>query len=145
MLLDGFRERAREIKQLLADPATTFVLVSSPEREPVGEAIFFAERLRDAGLHVGGLVVNAVHAPAGDVPELEALAATLGPPLAARVQRTCAEATALAQRDAETIAELALALDVPNPIVVPHLATDVHDAAGLAAVHAHLFGRGTPN
>jgi hypothetical protein len=56
------------------------------------------------------------------------------------VQRTCAEATSLAKRDADTIAELAVALDVPDPILVPHFATDVHDAAGLAAVHAHLFG-----
>jgi anion-transporting ArsA/GET3 family ATPase len=139
-LLDGFRARAREIKQLLADPATTFVLVSSPQPEPAAEAVFFAERLRDAGLHVGGLIVNAVHEPAGDVPEPDALAAMLGPPLAARVQRTCAEATSLAKRDADTIAELAVALDVPDPILVPHFATDVHDAAGLAAVHAHLFG-----
>ena len=40
-LLDGFRERAEGVKALLTDPATTFLVVTSPEREPVEEAIFF--------------------------------------------------------------------------------------------------------
>src|ERR671927_1722064 len=61
-LVDGFRERAEGVKALLADPATTFVIVSSPEREPVEEAIFFRGKLADHGLPFGGLVVNRVHA-----------------------------------------------------------------------------------
>jgi anion-transporting ArsA/GET3 family ATPase len=133
-LLDGFRARARDIKALLADPATTFVLVSSPQREPAAEAVFFAERLRDAGLEVGGLVVNAVHEAPGAVPDLSPLPEAL----AARVARTCSELTVLAARDADGVADLELALGV-SAVVVPHLAADVHDAAGLAAVHAHLF------
>ncbi|HWH95064.1 MAG TPA: ArsA-related P-loop ATPase, partial [Baekduia sp.] len=40
-VLDGFRERAAGVKALLADDATTFLIVTSPEREPVEEAIFF--------------------------------------------------------------------------------------------------------
>ena len=133
-LLDGFRARARDIKALLADPATTFVLVSSPQREPAAEAVFFAERLRDAGLGVGGLVVNAVHEAPGEVGDLS----RLEPALAARVARTSDELAVLAARDAESVAGLELALGV-SAVVVPHLAADVHDAAGLAAVHAHLF------
>ena len=46
-LLDGFRERAAGVKALLADPATTFLIVTSPRREPVEEAVFFAGRLAD--------------------------------------------------------------------------------------------------
>ncbi len=139
-LLDGFRARAREIKALLADRQTTFVLISSPQREPATEAVFFAERLRDAGLEVGGLIVNAVHVAPGELPDDEQLVAALGAPLAGRVARTCAEAALLAARDRDAVAELALALDIERPIAVPHLAGDVHDAAGLAAVHRHLFG-----
>ena len=44
-VIDGFRERSKGVKDLLADPATTFLVVTSPEREPVEEAIFFRNKL----------------------------------------------------------------------------------------------------
>ncbi len=139
-VLDGFRERAKEIKALLADEQTTFVLVTSPQREPVAEAIYFAARLREAGLRLGGLIVNGVHESPGDV-DATALTDALGPALSARVERTCAEASVLAQRDRESVTHLTreLKLEPDAPILVPHLAVDVHDAAGLAAIHTHLF------
>ena len=43
--MDGFKERAAGVKALLADDATTFLIVTSPEREPVAEAIFFRGKL----------------------------------------------------------------------------------------------------
>src|ERR1700750_2897339 len=49
-LIDGFKERAEGVKALLADPATTFLTVSSPEREPGGGGIFFRGQLADHGL-----------------------------------------------------------------------------------------------
>ncbi len=48
-VLDGFRERTRAVEELLRDPATAFVLVTSPEREPVRETMRFAEHLAAAG------------------------------------------------------------------------------------------------
>src|SRR4051812_25787615 len=60
-LIDGFKERAAGVKAILSDPATTFLIVTSPEREPVEEAIFFHGKLREAGMPFGGLVVNRVH------------------------------------------------------------------------------------
>ena len=47
-LVDGFRERAEGVKALLTDPATTFLVVTSPERESVEEAIFFRRKLRES-------------------------------------------------------------------------------------------------
>src|ERR671932_1800624 len=73
-LVDGFRERADGVKALLADPATTFLIVSSPEREPVEEAIFFRGKLADHGLPFGGLVVNRVHALDGALADADAAA-----------------------------------------------------------------------
>ena len=71
-LVEGFKERAAGVKALLADEATTFIVIPSPEREPVEEAIFFRGKLREAGMPFGGLIVNRVHPldPAGDEVEM---------------------------------------------------------------------------
>jgi anion-transporting ArsA/GET3 family ATPase len=147
-VMDGFRERAAGVKALLADPATTFLIVTSPEREPVDEAIFFRGKLREAGMPFGGLVVNRVHPLAegddsADVDEA-ALTEELGgdAALARKVVRTLREFRVLAHRDAESVARLTRELDEPDPILVPHLDGDVHDVDGLVAVHRHLFASG---
>ena len=57
-VVDGFAERARAVDQLLGDPGTTFLIITSPEPAPVEEAIFFRRRLAEAGMPFGGLVVN---------------------------------------------------------------------------------------
>jgi anion-transporting ArsA/GET3 family ATPase len=140
-LIDGFKERAEGVKALLADPATTFLIVSSPEREPVEEAIFFRGKLADHDMPFGGLVVNRAHALDGASGEAdgEALEAALGARLAAKVARAYAEERALAERDAAAIERLRAETGDDEPVVVPQLAGDVHDIDGLVAVHAHLF------
>jgi anion-transporting ArsA/GET3 family ATPase len=145
-LIDGFKERAAGVKALLADPGTTFLVVTSPEREPVEEAIFFRGKLREAGLPFGGVVVNRVHRGfLGETPEeAEArLAQELDDPkLAARAARTLADFQVLEERDLASIARLQRELDEPDPVVVPHLDGDVHDVDGLVAIHRHLLGAG---
>jgi anion-transporting ArsA/GET3 family ATPase len=144
-VLDGFVERAAGVKALLADPATTFLIVTSPQREPVAEAIYFHGKLREAGMPFGGLIVNRVDPGVGEAapldPEVVAdeLAAGLGVPLARKVARTVADAQVLAARDAASIALLRRELGDPEPILVPHLDGDVHDVDGLVAIHRHLF------
>jgi anion-transporting ArsA/GET3 family ATPase len=140
-LLDGFKERAEGVKALLGDPATTFLIVSSPEREPVEEAIFFRGKLAEHRMPFGGLVVNRVHAVDAAAAEADhgALEAGLGAPLAAKVMRAYDEERALARRDAAAIERLCAETGDADPVVVPQLSGDVHDIDGLVAVHAHLF------
>jgi anion-transporting ArsA/GET3 family ATPase len=142
-MLDGFRERARVVDQLLRDPATAFLLVTSPEPEPAREALFFAEQLRAAGMARAALVVNRVHRDGLDghtVAEVKALlAGELGERLAARVAGNLADFDVLAQRDRATVERLSQALDDPAPILVPHLDGDVQDLAGLDFVARNLF------
>ncbi len=142
-LIDGFRERAEGVKALLADPGTTFLIVTSPEREPVDEAIFFHGKLLEAKMHFGGLVVNRVHPLEGgpDEADLAALEKALGDAgLAAKVAKAYAEERALGERDVTSIARLRRATGEKHPVIVPQLDGDVHDVDGLVAVHTHLFG-----
>ncbi|HET6506630.1 MAG TPA: ArsA family ATPase [Baekduia sp.] len=141
-VLDGFRERATAVKALLADDATTFLIVTSPEREPVAEAIFFRDKLREARMPFGGLVVNRVHPLADEEPDADGEVDGLDAPLARKALRTLAELRALAARDAAAIDRLRRAVGDDDPVIVPHLAGDVHDVDGLVAIHRHLFAVG---
>ena len=58
---DGFRDRAQQVMQLLAADETAFVLVTSPRRDAVEEAEYFAQRLADGEYAVDALVVNRIH------------------------------------------------------------------------------------
>jgi len=145
VVLDGFRERAAGVKELLADPATTFLIVTSPEREPAAEAVFFRDKLREAGMPFGGLVVNRVHILADETPpgpDDAGAVPGLEPALARKALKTLAEFRALGARDAATIAALRDAVGDADPILIPHLDGDVHDLDGLVLVHRHLFATG---
>src|SRR4029079_1738547 len=40
-MVGGFRERARKVNELLAEPRTSFLVVCGPQGEPIEEAVFF--------------------------------------------------------------------------------------------------------
>jgi anion-transporting ArsA/GET3 family ATPase len=142
-MTDGFRERAERVKALLADPATAFMLVTSPEREPIDEAVFLAGRLAAARLDLGGLVVNRMHhdllGDAEPTDSAAALAAALGPRLAARTAQTLRDYHVLARRDAAGVRRLRDGVGPVPLIPVPHLDGDVVDLDGLRAVARWLF------
>ncbi|MGH2854573.1 MAG: ArsA family ATPase [Solirubrobacteraceae bacterium] len=142
-MVDGFRERAHTVEELLRDPGTAFLLVTSPEREQAREAVFFAEQLAAAGMARAALIVNRIHSDSleGHSPaQVQALlAGELGERLAARVAGNLADFDVLARRDRESVAELSRSLREPNPILVPHLDGDVQDLAGLARIAEILF------
>jgi anion-transporting ArsA/GET3 family ATPase len=60
-LYDGFRDRADQVRRLLRAPETLFVLVSGPGADRIPDALFFARKLKEAGHHLGPIVVNQVH------------------------------------------------------------------------------------
>src|SRR5207244_11679569 len=109
-MIDGFKERAVQVNRLLSDRQTVFLLVTSPEREPIEEAIYFWRKLKAARMPFGGVIVNRVHhdllgdADLGDVaPELEG---DLGEDLAASVADNFRDYHVLAERDRQNIDEL---------------------------------------
>ncbi len=142
-VLDGFSERTRGVASLLRDPATTFMIVTSPEPEPAREAVFLADRLAAAGMSRGGLIVNRVHFDGlggRSAAQVQAhLAPPLGQSLAARLAANLADLDVLARRDRDTITRLSEQLGEAHPLLVPDLGEDVDDVAGLARVAGHLF------
>jgi anion-transporting ArsA/GET3 family ATPase len=136
-MADGFRERARRVEALLSDSRTTFLLVTSPRRAAVQEAVFFHHRLLDSGLPFGGVVVNRMHpeapASAGEVSEL------LGDELGRKVARNLEDFRRLAERDRLNLSALGERLGRTPMIEVPELDDDVHDLDGLARMNEHLF------
>ncbi len=146
-LLEGFRARAEQVETLLRDPRTRFLLVTSPEREPIDEAIYFHRKLKAARMSFGGGIVNRVHADRlgdADAGRADRAAGRRGRPLEGardagrRVLRRRARARAARPRERRPPRRSGWAPSVPL-LLVPHLDDDVHDAGGLVAVGAHLF------
>jgi anion-transporting ArsA/GET3 family ATPase len=142
-MIDGFKERAQAVNKLLADRGTVFLLVTSPEREPIDEAIFFWRKLKAARMPFGGVVVNRVHhdllgdAEVDDVSD--ELAAELGDKLAGRVAENFRDYHVLARRDARNIERLGGQLRDDRLLLVPYLDEDVHDIEGLSRLNRYLF------
>jgi anion-transporting ArsA/GET3 family ATPase len=150
---EGFRARAHAVEALLADPTTAFVLVTSPRRDAVDEAHYFAERLTDHHQHVEALIVNRVHtefgteAPAGLRARAEELRrdATGNTDTAAAARRLAELYDNLADFRDIAIGERAHLRDLHGRIghatiaYVPFLAHDVYDFDALGEVAKVLF------
>jgi anion-transporting ArsA/GET3 family ATPase len=142
-MVDGFRERAERVNELLADPSTSFMIVCGPQGEPIEEAVYFHRKLVEAKLPVGGVIVNKVHYESeADLSEDDIsgeLSGMLDDDLAERVASNFRDYQALAQRDAANIDHLARELNAKSVIRIPHLDEDVHDLEGLLKINRYLF------
>jgi anion-transporting ArsA/GET3 family ATPase len=144
-MVDGFRERAQRVNELLGDPGTQFLVVCGPQGEPISEAVYFHRKLVEAKLPFGGVIVNKVHVLPDERgtsgPDIGAAVSELlgDAELGERVLANLADYRALADRDAANIDHLAAELQTQSVIRVPYLDEDVHDLAGLAEVNRYLF------
>jgi anion-transporting ArsA/GET3 family ATPase len=141
-ILEGFGERTRAVQKLLRSEQAGYLIVTSPEPEPVREARFLSDRLRETGIGTPELIVNRVHLDGldGSDPEqlAEALAPDLGADLARRVASNLADFDVLVRRDEETVRELTELLDGGEPTLVGHLDEEVQDLLGLARIAEQL-------
>jgi len=60
-LYDGFKDRAKNVNRLLKSKRTCFLLVASPNKLILRETRFFAEKLMEFEMPLGGFVFNRVH------------------------------------------------------------------------------------
>jgi anion-transporting ArsA/GET3 family ATPase len=140
-MTDEFKRRAERVEQLLHAPDTAFLLVTSAEDRPVREAMWFRETLRDSGMPLAGAIVNRVNQPLplGEAAGPGEWEQVLPPDLAAAVAACVADHTVLAERDAANIERLRDAFASEPMLEIPEFIEDIHDIAGLLAVHRVLF------
>ncbi len=145
-MTEAFSLRAEQVERMLKAPTSAFVLVTSAQGAAIDEAIWFRRTLLQSGLPFAGVIVNRVHHDMLGDAEPEHLLAALGDELpselAARVAANFGDYHLLARRDQRNVARLREELGDRGgwgPILVPHLDDDVHDVAGLLAVHRYLF------
>lgn len=141
----GFRDRAQAVALLLHEDTTAFVLVTSPHRETVVEATWFADQLDEQGFAVAATVVNRVHPRfgSGSAADAESAATTAdadGSADAAALWRNLAEMRAIAEAEHDQLGPLLSRVDVDSVVEVPLLPTDVHDVEALELLGQHLFG-----
>jgi anion-transporting ArsA/GET3 family ATPase len=135
----GFDERAHAVRQLLADPQTAYVVVTSPRADAVEEAGYFASRLEERNARTAALVVNRIHPRFGSVLFLPS-----PPPETSLgiLVRNAVQLDRTAEEEEGSFAGLAAAV-APAPVgCVPLLGTDVHDVDGLVAIADELFHHG---
>jgi anion-transporting ArsA/GET3 family ATPase len=133
---DGFRSRASAVHDLLADPATAYVLVTSARPDAVTEAGFFAEKLAERDVAVAALVVNRIAPSFGDVDGASRAhtAAALDP-----LEANLAALNALAAREERAFSPLAAQV-APAPVGrIPLFGQDVHEVLGLERAADALF------
>jgi anion-transporting ArsA/GET3 family ATPase len=138
---DGFRQRALHVRALLSDPETAFVLVASPRRDAVDEAMFFARKLAESEIRIEALVVNRMHPRfgRGRSEADRARAHTLDGTDLGRLFANLADFRNIADGE-EAHVEALVSRVAPAPAVrVPFLGDDVHDLDGLAQVAGYVF------
>jgi anion-transporting ArsA/GET3 family ATPase len=137
----GFRDRAEEVIDLLRSDDTRYVIVASPHRDTVTEAVWFAGQLADHGITRVAGVANREHPTFGDGTAAEALAAaeaTDGD--VGALWRNVADLRSLAEAARDELTPFAALLGERPLTTVPLLPGDVHDLAGLDEVRGHVFG-----
>ncbi len=144
-LFGGFRQRAQKTFELLQADKTAFLVVAAPEPDALREAAYFVERLSEDRMPLAGLIVNrASPAPEGGLSADEAMAASTRlaqerpESVTAGLLRLHADRARLVERETGLRARFAAAHPSVPTAVVPALAGDVHDLAGLRQVGALL-------
>lgn len=128
----GLRRRAKEVSRLLRGDRTSFVVVSSPRAEAVGEAEHLLDAIHEKGFPLGGLVVNLIHPLPVELSDDDVeLLADLGEgPLADHLEWH-RELTHLAQAERHEIQTLEKLAADATVIELPLLDVDIHDVPGL--------------
>lgn len=151
-LFGGFREHATEVSEALRSDDVAFLVVTSPHPLAIREAVFFSDRLKEAGMRRDGVIVNQVHELLPEPePEDDELARIVAPHLeGSRFSPEEAVERMLNALDDERTRAVADRVESDhlryhlgegvNFVEVPAFEEDVHDLLALHRVAKYLTG-----
>ena len=137
-MYDGFKERAQAVYDLLRQPATAFVVVTTPHEQAVEEALFFATTLNRHRLPFGGLVVNRIH-PEFDLGLPDDSGAPTGSPMVDRLVQLAGEFEQGRKREDQSLRRLEWEVPQERWTRIPYLSGEVADLGSLVRVAACMF------
>jgi anion-transporting ArsA/GET3 family ATPase len=150
-MYEGFKQRAAEVKQLLASRACCFAVVTSPAPQPITQALHFHTMLAQNGMQVAAVLMNRMNidfaqgASLKDAQVLEATAGMRAPPipglapLGPRLIANLQDEQVLWELDRDQLQVLQKKCQ-PTPVIgVPRLDSGVHDLVKLWELTGHLF------
>lgn len=151
-MYDGFKTRARRVRDLFRQEDVAFIIVSATDQASIDEAFFFHDELRRNGMPFGSLLVNRVREERVPPSAMENLEAHLkeqaqGLDLLAAyseahvdallrsVDQTCRSYATLVAFDEERLAEVTnhLASHPEKMLAVPLFQHDIHHIKALAS------------
>jgi len=137
---EGFRDRAHRVDLLLAEEATRFVLVASPRRDSLEEAVFFADTLAGAGIDISALIINRMHPrfAEGLGEAARQRAETLRGTALGSLYANLADFQLIASREEDHLDDLVGRAGDAVVVRVPFLRSDVHDLEGLDELAGHV-------
>jgi anion-transporting ArsA/GET3 family ATPase len=154
-MYEGFKERAGRVHELLRDGGSGFVLVASPARTTLDEALYFHRRLREGGMPFVSFVVNRAHPDPAQVALRQGGSRAASPPSrgrtgqggdAAALEPELLDKLAAVFRDQRRVAAAERrsisrleAKTGEALVVVPEMEVDVHDLRGLKEIADAMF------
>jgi anion-transporting ArsA/GET3 family ATPase len=146
-MYEGFKERAAAVHALLRDPDSGFVLVASPARGALDEALYFHRRLREGGMPFVSFVVNRIHPDPSQAPVRRASArdgaSELDAGLRQKLEAVFRDHRRVAAAERRSVSRLQARTGEPI-VLVPEMDVDVHDLRGLREVADALFSAELP-
>jgi anion-transporting ArsA/GET3 family ATPase len=125
---EGFRARASTTLELLTANDTAWLLISSPQPEPIRAAIGFAESIRQAGITVRGIIVNRAEPQFDDVVTKPS----------AMFSRLMADHEATLAEEHDAITGLLAQVGSVGSVILTQRAGDVHDLGTLTEMAFEL-------
>lgn len=128
----GFHQRAQAVQTLLRSADTKYVVVASPRRDTVDEALYFCNQLRTSGHAVTALIINRLQPSfgMGTAAEADALArssALAGHKDQATLYENVAHIRRICEAEAAAITPLVTKADTPVICRLDQRSQDVHD------------------
>lgn len=115
----GFKERASEVQDLLAQKSTSFVLVTGTHKDTVDEALYFASRLGEFDLEVELVISNRITPDFGEAND------DGNQNLPGEIRENLDYLIKLRSAELGELSRLALIVDSGKHILVPQLSHDI--------------------